>query len=82
MRFLGLVPLAAVAIGIPAAAKPPKLDPRTATYELRTYYPAPGKIEVLRARFRDHTLKLFEKHGMVNVAYWTCRLLLTHQTNG
>src|SRR5206468_2123828 len=31
----------------------------------------PGKLPALHARFRDHTLKLFEKHGMQNVIYWT-----------
>jgi hypothetical protein len=39
-------------------------------YELRTYTAAEGKLEALHARFRDHTLKLFKKHGMTNVAYW------------
>lgn len=39
-------------------------------YELRTYYAAPGKLEDLNARFRNHTLKIFEKHGMTNVGYW------------
>ena len=38
--------------------------------ELRTYHAAPGKLDALLARFRDHTLKLFEKHGMSNVGYW------------
>ncbi len=40
-------------------------------YELRTYTTSPGKLDALNARFRDHTLKLFEKHGMTNVGYWT-----------
>jgi len=40
-------------------------------YELRTYYAAEGKLEDLHSRFRDHTMDLFEKHGMVNVGYWT-----------
>ena len=39
-------------------------------FEMRTYYAAPGKLEGLQARFRDHTVKLFEKHGMTNVGYW------------
>lgn len=39
-------------------------------YELRTYTSPPGKRDALLARFRDHTVKLFEKHGMVNVGYW------------
>lgn len=41
------------------------------TFELRTYTCNPGKLPTLITRFRDHTLKLFEKHGMTNVAYWT-----------
>lgn len=39
-------------------------------FELRVYYAAPGKLQALLARFRDHTCALFEKHGMVNVGYW------------
>ena len=39
-------------------------------FELRTYHCPPGKLENLKARFRDHTRKLFEKHGMTNVVYW------------
>ena len=40
-------------------------------YELRFYHAAPGKLESLVARFRDHTDKLFAKHGMKSLAYWT-----------
>jgi len=40
-------------------------------YELRVYTAMPGKMPALQARFRDHTCKLFEKHGMKNVGYWT-----------
>ena len=39
-------------------------------FEMRTYTAAPGKFEALQKRFRDHTLKLFEKHGMQHVGYW------------
>lgn len=39
-------------------------------YELRTYVTPPGKLDALNARFRDHTMKLFEKHGMKNIMYW------------
>lgn len=42
----------------------------TRCYEMRVYHAAPGKLDDLHARFRDHTCKLFEKHGMVNVGYW------------
>jgi hypothetical protein len=60
----------AVALVSPAFAQSPAPDPQTAVYELRIYYPAPGKLAALNARFREHTLKLFAKHGMHNVAYW------------
>ena len=40
-------------------------------YELRIYTAAPGKMDALHARFRDHTLRLFEKHGVRSVGYWT-----------
>ena len=40
-------------------------------YELRSYYAHPGKMGALQKRFRDHTCKLFEKHGITNVGYWT-----------
>jgi hypothetical protein len=39
-------------------------------YELRVYYTVPGKLNDLLTRFREHTLKLFAKHGLKSVAYW------------
>src|SRR6187431_894296 len=39
-------------------------------FEMRTYYAAPGKLEALNARFRDHTCALFKKHGIENIGYW------------
>ena len=36
----------------------------TRVFEMRTYTAAPGKFAALQSRFRDHTLRLFEKHGM------------------
>ncbi len=38
-------------------------------YELRTYTTLDGRLPALNARFRDHTVKLFEKHGMTNIVY-------------
>jgi hypothetical protein len=40
-------------------------------YEMRTYTAVEGKLDAVVARFRNHTTKLFEKHGMENVGYWT-----------
>jgi hypothetical protein len=39
-------------------------------YELRTYTAPEGKLPNLLARFRDHTLRIFQNHGMTNVAYF------------
>lgn len=39
-------------------------------FELRTYTTEDGKLEDLKARFRNHTTKIFERHGMTNIGYW------------
>ena len=39
-------------------------------FELRTYTAAPGKLDALNARFRNHTNALFRKHGMTIVGFW------------
>jgi len=52
----------------------PKLNLKPSTtprlFELRTYTVTPGRIEDLHTRFRDHTLRIFAKHGMTNYLYW------------
>lgn len=48
-----------------------KISKKERVFELRTYTANAGKLPELLARFRNHTLKLFKKHGMTNVAYWT-----------
>jgi len=40
-------------------------------YELRCYTVAPGKMGDLQHRFRDHTLKFFEKYGIKPIAFFT-----------
>jgi hypothetical protein len=45
--------------------------PAGRVFELRTYHTFPGRLDALHKRFREHTRKMFEKHGMTNVAYWT-----------
>ncbi len=39
-------------------------------FEMRIYYCEPGRLPNLLTRFRDHTTKIFEKHGMTNIGYW------------
>jgi uncharacterized protein YbaA (DUF1428 family) len=75
MKMKLLMPLVAsllVASSVTAAEK------ETRFFEMRTYYAAPGKLDDLMARFRNHTTQLFEKHGMVNIGYW---LPLTNTEN-
>ena len=54
-----------------ALPSPSNLAKDTLCYELRIYYTHPNKLNDLLKRFRNHTLKIFEKHGMTNVGYWT-----------
>ena len=42
----------------------------TRVYELRTYTTLPGRLPALHQRFAEHTMKLFEKHGIRNEMYW------------
>jgi hypothetical protein len=56
-----------VGIGYAAGAKVEKAD---RYFEMRTYIANPGKMSALHARFRDHTNKLFQKHGIQLVGYW------------
>lgn len=40
-------------------------------FELRTYTATPGNLDNLHARFRDHTTRIFRKHGMEVIGYWS-----------
>src|SRR5437867_4455369 len=50
--------------------KPAGTSGKDRFFEMRTYYAAEGKMDDLNARFRNHTNKLFRKHGMDLVGYW------------
>ncbi len=52
-------------------AKEKNVEAKERYFEMRTYIANPGKMAALHARFRDHTNKLFVKHGMELVGYWT-----------
>jgi hypothetical protein len=62
LSVVGVLPYAALAAAKASAET---------VFELRVYHAADGKLSDLLKRFRDHTTKLFEKHGLKNVAYWT-----------
>jgi hypothetical protein len=54
----------------PAPSISPSIVKDSRTFELRTYYATPGKLEELHQRFRNHTIRLFKKHGMTIVGFW------------
>ena len=54
---------------LPSAA-PLRAQGATKVFELRTYTAPEGKLANLQARFRDHTIRIFNKHGMKSVGYW------------
>ena len=69
LAFTAVLGVAAVA----TAADPPAaaaLADGGPVYEMRVYYAPAGKLDALHARFRDHTMKLFERHGMKNMGYF------------
>jgi hypothetical protein len=53
-----------------APASSPSIAKESRTFELRTYYANPGRLEDLHRRFREHTIRLFKKHGMTVVGFW------------
>ncbi len=85
MSRLPLVPALLVAFvagsrlssGAPRTAEPAAHNLAAAShaaprvFEIRTYTTLPGRLDALNARFRNHTMRIFEKHGMTNVGYWT-----------
>lgn len=54
----------------PTASAPADVAAGDRVFEIRTYTTLPGRLDALQARFRDHTMQIFEKHGMTNVGYW------------
>jgi NIPSNAP protein len=79
MPLARILSLAAVTIALAggftvhqfAAAPTVQAQAAGRVYELRTYTAAPGKFDALNTRFRDHTIRIFAKHGVKNITYWT-----------
>jgi hypothetical protein len=65
--LLQSLPVAAL---LPTLAGAAAAESATTVYELRVYHTFEGKLDGLLRRFREHTMQLFEKHGIKNVAYW------------
>jgi hypothetical protein len=70
VTLAGLVLVAVAVVSYAAGVDQGEKRANARVFELRTYTAAPGKMEALNARFREHTCKLFENHGMTNIGYW------------
>jgi hypothetical protein len=68
LRGMGAAMMLSPASGSEAQASGAKSE---VVYELRVYHTNEGKLDALVARFRDHTVEIFKRHGMISVAYWT-----------
>ena|SRR5215813_8294777 len=68
VKGLGLAGLGATIFG---GVAPAGAAGGAGVYELRVYTTYEGKLDDLLKRFREHTMTIFERHGMKNVAYWT-----------
>ena len=73
-RVFVVATLAAFAAGfaVRGALQPATLQAAAANhvFELRTYTAPPGKLEALKTRFRDHTIRIFKQHHMEAIGYW------------
>lgn len=74
LAAIALASFLAVRPGTAAEEKPATAAPAQPAservFEMRIYTAAEGKFDAMHARFRDHTSRLFRKHGMEIVAYW------------
>ncbi|HXN23495.1 MAG TPA: NIPSNAP family protein [Candidatus Dormibacteraeota bacterium] len=71
LQSLPAVALIPTAPWIMSQQKEGSVSQNSTVYELRVYHTYEGKLDDLLRRFREHTTKLFERHGIKNVAYWT-----------
>jgi NIPSNAP protein len=69
----------AASITIPQAGAQERAQEHGRVFELRTYTCYEGKLPDLLARFRNHTMSIFEKHGITNIAYWVPQDSTAHE---
>ena len=72
MRLRAVTTTLVIAVGLVAYAAGVSVgqERKSRVYELRTYTVRPGRLPALHERFAEHTMKIFEKHGMKNELYW------------
>jgi hypothetical protein len=61
----------AAALALQAQAQTSVADTASTVFELRIYHCNEGKLPALLSRFRDHTVGIFNRHGIASVGYWT-----------
>ena len=66
-----VIPLLSIIIGVGAGIFFTSSAQSEKVFELRTYKATPGNLDNLHARFRNHTTRIFRKHGMEIVGYWS-----------
>lgn len=70
-KMIAVLACMTLAAGLAAhAAEEKSAEGKERFFEMRTYYANEGKLDALNARFRNHTNKLFQKHGIELVGYW------------
>jgi uncharacterized protein (DUF1330 family) len=65
------IALALAVLSIPIVAFGADTPKPQRVFEMRTYHTHPGRLDALNKRFREHTNRLFQKHGMELIGYWT-----------
>lgn len=68
--FLSFLCGAAVVFGL-SNLRASNAEPVNHVYELRVYHAMEGKMDALKARFRDHTDSIFKRHNMKSLGYWS-----------
>jgi hypothetical protein len=71
LKGMGVGAILSAMGGVQALAQAGAAAGDSVVYELRVYHAFDGKLDDLLARFRDHTITIFKRHGMESVAYWT-----------
>ncbi|HWC89485.1 MAG TPA: NIPSNAP family protein [Pirellulales bacterium] len=73
-KWFPLISAALLCVAIVVINSPAKVEGQTSEqriFELRTYITHPGRLDALNRRFREHTNRIFAKHGMTIVGFWT-----------
>ena len=72
-KFLKILSISSIAliVGLGAGTFYSTSAQNQKVFELRTYQATPGNLGNLHARFRDHTIRIFRKHGMEIVGFWS-----------